>query len=77
MYRPKGEFFSKVERHFGFPHDSNCQTTKRKVRLGPETVIQVSGKLFCQKIGPMICCTDVLRFPGDLEGGGVAHALAT
>ena len=50
MYRPKVEFsFSKIERGFGFPRDSNCATTKRKVCLRPETEIQVTGKLFCRK----------------------------
>ena len=48
MYRPKGEnFFSKIERDLGYPRDSNCATTKRKVCLGPETDIQVTWKLFC------------------------------
>ena len=44
------------------PHDSNCTTTKRKVCLGPGTKIQVTGKLFCRKIGLPICFTDLLGF---------------
>ena len=38
--------FSEIQRHFGFPYDSNCTTAKRKVCLGPATQIQVSDELF-------------------------------
>ena len=62
--------FSKIERYFGFPHDSNYLATKRKVCLGPGTEIQGAGKLFWRKIGPPICsriCWDVFA---DFGGGG-------
>ena len=53
MYKPRDEhFFSKIERHFVFLHDSNYRATSRKVCLGPGTEIQVTAKLFCLKIGP-------------------------
>ena len=70
-------FFLKSERHFEFPHDSDCTTTKQKVCLGPGTAIQVSGALFCHKIGVPICSADLLGFPcrfgGGGGGGGVAY----
>ena len=39
------EFFSKIERHFAFLHNSSYKATSRKVCLAP-------AKLFCLKIGP-------------------------
>ena len=68
----KGQkFCSKIERHFGFPHDSNYTATKRKVCLGPRTNIRVTGKLFCQKIGSPICSADFFcDFFSNFGGGG-------
>ena len=51
-------FFSKIERHFAIPHDSNYTATKKKVCLGPGTEIQVTGELFCRKMGLPICSAD-------------------
>ena len=48
MYRPIDDnFFSKIETHFGFLHDSNYRATKRKLCLGPRTEIQGTANLFC------------------------------
>ena len=41
--------------------------------LGPGTAIQVSGKLFCRKIGPLICFADFVRMSSLIGGGGGAR----
>ena len=62
-------FFSKIARYFGFPHDCNNRATKRKVCLGPGTEIQGTGSLFWRKIGPPICLPICWDFFADLGAG--------
>ena len=36
-------FFSKIERHIGFPHDSNYTSTKMKACFGPRTAVHAKN----------------------------------